>query len=116
VGSGWTTTGTPTKRITGRKLQRLRVALFARAPWCVLCEKFGRRTRATIRDHIRPLAEGGADDETNAQGLCLDCSDRKTEEEAQRGVRRSEMTDRFRKSATPRGHVGRFVPRRPRDL
>jgi len=111
--AGWTTNGPPTKRITGRKLQRMRAHLFAKNPWCVLCVKFGRRTRATIRDHIIPLAEGGADDETNEQGLCLDCSDRKTEEESKRGVRRSEMTPRFRKSATPRDQAGHFSRRRP---
>lgn len=108
----WTKNGAPTKRITGRKLQRMRAALFARAPWCVLCALHDRKTRATIRDHIIPLAEGGVDDETNEQGLCLDCSDRKTEEESRRGVRRSEMTPRFRKSATPRDADGHFTPRR----
>lgn len=107
----WTSNGPPTTRIRGRKLQRMRASLFARHPWCVLCEKVGRQTRATIRDHIIPLAEGGADDETNEQGLCLDCSDRKTEEESARGVRRSELTPRFRKSATPRARDGKFVPR-----
>ena len=108
----WTSNSPPTKRITGRKLQRMRAALFARAPWCVLCELHGRKTRATIRDHKIPLAEGGLDDETNEQGLCLDCSDAKTEEETARGVRRSQMTPRFRKSATPRDQDGHFVPRR----
>lgn len=112
MAGGWTTNGEPTKRIRGRRLQAMRAALFARAPWCVLCTLHDRQTRATIRDHVVPLAEGGPDDETNEQGLCLDCSDRKTEEETARGVRRSEMTPRFRKSATPRGSIGRFVPRR----
>lgn len=108
----WSSNAPGTPRIRGRRLQRMRASLFARKPWCALCEKAGRRTRATIRDHIIPLAEGGADDETNEQGLCLDCNDAKSEEEAKRGVRRSEMTPSFRKSATPRDAGGQFVPRR----
>jgi 5-methylcytosine-specific restriction protein A len=108
----WTKNGPPTIRIRGRRLQRMRAALFARSPWCVLCIRRGLKTRATIRDHIIPVAEGGLDDESNEQALCLDCSDRKTEEEAARGVRRSEMTPRFRKSATPRDAGGQFSSRR----
>ena len=108
----WTKNGPPTKRITGRRLQHLRAELFARCPWCVLCALFGRQTRSTIRDHVVPLAEGGLDDESNCQAICLDCSDRKTEEESMRGVRRSQMTPRFRKSATPRDQDGHFVRRR----
>ena len=57
-------------------------------PLCVLCRALGRRTLATIRDHIIPLAEGGADDSTNQQGLCKDCSDIKTQTEALRGRQR----------------------------
>jgi 5-methylcytosine-specific restriction protein A len=49
----------------------------------------GKRTLATIRDHIVPLAEGGQDTETNAQPLCQACSDTKTYAEAQRGRRRA---------------------------
>lgn len=57
-------------RITGRRLQRRRDALFYRNPWCVECEREGYHTRWTQRDHIIPLADGGKDDETNEQGLC----------------------------------------------
>lgn len=109
----WISNAGETPRIRGRKLQRMRKALFARQPWCVACLLHkGMQVRATIRDHKIPLAEGGADDETNEQALCLDCSDAKTEEESQRGVRRSELTPRFRKSATPRDRDGHFIPRR----
>ena len=75
-------------RIRGRALQRLRIQLFSRAPWCVICLALGRHTPATIRDHLVPLAEGGRDDATNEQGLCQSCSDAKTREESKRGVRR----------------------------
>jgi 5-methylcytosine-specific restriction protein A len=75
-------------RITGRRLQALRYALFRRQPLCVQCLKDGRSTVATIRDHIQPIAEGGADDDANTQALCQRCSDAKTNEEAARGRRR----------------------------
>jgi 5-methylcytosine-specific restriction protein A len=72
----------------GRALQQRRARLFAREPWCGLCLVQGRRTVATVRDHVIPLAEGGADVETNVQGLCQTCSDAKTRGEAQRGRQR----------------------------
>jgi Restriction endonuclease len=83
-----TRSGPAPQRIRGRALQRMRIRLFARAPWCVTCLEAGRQRAAVIRDHKVPLAEGGLDDETNEQGLCQDCSDAKTREESKRGVRR----------------------------
>jgi 5-methylcytosine-specific restriction enzyme A len=52
----WAKPVTATKRITGRKLQEMRKALFTRSPLCVACELLGRVTLATQRDHIKPLA------------------------------------------------------------
>ena len=57
------------KRITGRKLQRLRAELFARDPLCAECKRQGRVKLATQRDHIQSLEEGGADDDSNVQRL-----------------------------------------------
>lgn len=74
-----------TKRITGRKLQAMRAALFTREPLCAECKRHGRVTLATLRDHITPLAEGGLDEESNTQGLCHDCHEEKTLAEALRG-------------------------------
>lgn len=99
-------------RIRGRELQRRRARLFAAHPYCVTCLPLGIETRATIRDHTIPLLEGGTEDESNEQALCLDCFDAKKAIEAQRGVRPSHITNRFRKSASPRGGAGRFVVRR----
>lgn len=81
-------TSPPVIRIRGRELQRRRSRLFARQPWCVLCLEAGTHTRATIRDHRIPLAEGGRDDETNEQALCHTHSDLKTRAESLRGLRR----------------------------
>jgi 5-methylcytosine-specific restriction enzyme A len=75
-------------RIRGRELQTRRNRLFAAAPLCVVCELAGRVTLATVRDHIRPLAEGGSEDEHNIQPMCQACSDLKTQTEAARGRRR----------------------------
>jgi 5-methylcytosine-specific restriction protein A len=83
---GWT--GENPARIRGRRLQRLRQALFAAEPWCRLCWSRGIRTIATVRDHVRPLAEGGDDDPMNIQPICADCSRAKTHAESQRGRRR----------------------------
>ncbi len=77
-----------TKRITGRKLQAMRAALFTRDPLCAECKRFGRVTLATLRDHITPLAEGGQDSDDNVQGLCHACHEGKTLAEALRGRNR----------------------------
>lgn len=74
-------------RVRGRPLQRMRAALFSENPLCVECEKTGRVELATIRDHVIPLAEGGADDKANSQGLCVTCHDIKSSEERLRGLR-----------------------------
>ncbi|WP_367847019.1 HNH endonuclease [Rhodoferax sp. WC2427] len=85
----WTKKPTATKRITGRKLQAMRADLFRRAPLCVACKALGVVMLATQRDHIIPLAEGGADDQSNEQGLCDACHDAKSLTEASRGRHRA---------------------------
>ena len=77
------------ERIRGTHLQRLRRQLFERQPLCVLCDRAGHTTIATIRDHVIPLTEGGLDVESNTQALCQSCSDRKTADEAKRGMART---------------------------
>lgn len=85
----WTKAPVETKRITGRRLQTMRAALFAAHPLCVLCQAKGVVRLATQRDHVVPLAEGGADDAGNVQGLCEACHDAKSQAEAVRGRRRA---------------------------
>jgi 5-methylcytosine-specific restriction enzyme A len=81
----------PVTRIRGRRLQRVRARLFAEQPLCVMClaQRPEVISLAVIRDHVIPLAEGGADDETNEQPLCQACSDAKSSREATRGRRRA---------------------------
>lgn len=66
-------------RITGRELQRRRQRWFEKFPLCVACWSVGRSTAAAELDHIVPLFKGGADDETNLQGLCVECHYDKTQ-------------------------------------
>lgn len=63
----------------------MRASLFTSSPLCVECERMGRVTLATQRDHIKPLAEGGTDDDSNVQGLCSSCHEDKSLAEALRG-------------------------------
>jgi 5-methylcytosine-specific restriction protein A len=67
--------------------QRRRAQLFAAEPWCRTCRAQGIRTRATIADHIVPLAEGGADTLDNLAPVCHACHQVKTHTEAMRGQR-----------------------------
>jgi len=75
-------------RLSGRANQRRRAQLFAREPWCRTCAAKGLRVRATIADHVIPLAEGGADDDANLAPTCAACHRTKTQAEAARGARR----------------------------
>jgi 5-methylcytosine-specific restriction protein A len=84
----WAKPPTAAKRVTGRRLQALRQTLFSSNPLCVECERLGRVTLATQRDHIKPLAEGGIDADSNVQGLCRACHEAKSLAEAQRGRQR----------------------------
>jgi len=52
---------------------------------CVECLKIGKRTRATIVDHIVPIKKGGDKfSEGNLQALCWSCHSRKSVEEGSR--------------------------------
>lgn len=82
----WTHPNRP-ERIRGHKLQRLRKALFDRNPLCVQCLADGRISMATVRDHIRPLAQGGTDTENNTQALCAPCNQAKAIKESVQGRR-----------------------------
>jgi hypothetical protein len=67
----------------------MRAELFQREPLCRECKVHGRLSEAVIRDHIKPLAEGGQDVDANVQPLCQACSDAKTATESARGVARA---------------------------
>jgi 5-methylcytosine-specific restriction protein A len=77
----------PPPRIRGRKLQALRLALWAKEPQCRACQRVLLPSQM-VRDHIIPLCDGGHDVEENTQPLCQVCSDTKSAEEAKRGQAR----------------------------
>ena len=62
----------------------MRESLFMREPLCRLCKAQGIVRIATERDHVIPLSEGGRDDQTNEQPLCVDHHREKTLAEALR--------------------------------
>ena len=67
-----------TKRITGRRLQRIRKQVFGEQPLCVMCKAKGKVTLATEVDHIKALVNGGEDNHENRQALCSECHTEKT--------------------------------------
>ena len=75
---GKTERGCMTKRITGRRLQRIRKQVFGEQPICVACKAKGRVTVATQVDHIVALVNGGEDNHENRQALCSECHAEKT--------------------------------------
>ncbi len=87
--SAWKAKLETTPRLRGTANQARRRRLFQREPLCRECAKEGRTTFAVIRDHVIPLADGGAEGtDENEQPLCADCSAKKTAAEAQRGIKR----------------------------
>jgi 5-methylcytosine-specific restriction protein A len=68
-------------RIEGRRGQALRIARLQREPLCRLCKAKGITRAATVPDHIKPLALGGADTDDNIRCLCGYCHDRVTAEQ-----------------------------------
>ena len=70
-----------TKRIRGRKLQRIRAQAFSEMPLCVKCKEQGRVTAAEELDHVTALCKGGTDTPDNRQPLCKACHKAKTAED-----------------------------------
>jgi len=73
---------TMTQRMTGRRLQERNRNWLTAHPLCVHCKAKGIVRSAREVDHIVPLHQGGRDDETNLQGLCVECHKAKSAQEA----------------------------------
>lgn len=71
-----------TPRQRGRPWARRRAAWLREHPLCSHCHQAGRVQAAAEVDHVIPLADGGADDDSNMQSLCRDCHAAKTAAEA----------------------------------
>ena len=85
-----------TKRVRGRAGVEQRHRFLAEHPLCVECEKEGKTAAAVIVDHVIPLAEGGADDDGNKQGLCVPHDKAKSAAEAARGRARGRVKSQGR--------------------
>lgn len=81
-----------TPRIRGRKLQALRLDLYAAEPYCRGCGQLltmlPRRFNSMVRDHVIPLNEGGTDDPKNVQPLCPSCDEKKTNDDLSRAAQK----------------------------
>lgn len=87
-----TSRGPETPRMRGAKLQARNARLARRSPLCVECEREGYATPVEEWDHRIALEDGGADDESNLQGLCRRHHRAKSAREnaARRAARRSD--------------------------
>ena len=76
------------RRGYGPLWRRARAAYLARYPLCVPCEAAGRLVSATVVDHVVPHRGDPVLfwDESQWQGLCKCCHDRKTAREARWGA------------------------------
>lgn len=70
------------QRIRGRQWMSIRAKWFREHPLCAGCYEQGRAVPATQLDHVVPLIDGGKDDQSNYQSLCVTCHDSKTRSEA----------------------------------
>ena len=89
------------KRDRSTAFQRRRALILRANPLCAHCAIAGRVKAAVELDHIKPLHQGGTDDDANLQGLCVECHRIKTATE--RGLR---SRAKFDASGMPktRGH------------
>jgi 5-methylcytosine-specific restriction protein A len=64
----------PTMRLRGRAGKEQRRRRLARTGGlCERCQSRGRVVVATVVDHIKPLALGGSDEDSNTRNLCDPC-------------------------------------------
>lgn len=64
----------------GRPWRRLKDKIHLRDEWA--CQCCGRVTTELELDHIINVAQGGTDDESNLQSLCVECHKKKTQQES----------------------------------
>lgn len=67
---------TETSKRYGRKWRKIRKKYIAEHPLCEICFKNKRMVNADHVHHIKPLKEGGTNDEENLMSLCISCHSR----------------------------------------
>ena len=74
------------RTLTGRPWRRKREHILARDGYMCQCEKCkGMKLVAHEVDHIKPLSQGGTDDDTNLRAMNRDCHAEKSKREANPG-------------------------------
>lgn len=68
------------KKRYGRTWKRIRDRYISAHPLCEQCKRDGTITRAQEVHHIKPLSQGGTNDEDNLMSLCTPCHSRITVE------------------------------------
>lgn len=76
---------TADNRMTGSGLQRRRLSVWSRDPYCAGCRKLTAFPEGFALDHIVALVNGGEDTEANCQVLCHACHDSKTRDDLKGG-------------------------------
>lgn len=66
------------ERLRGRRGVEQRRRRLKAEPLCRDCMAKGITTASTVPDHIKPLALGGTDDDSNIRCLCGPCHDART--------------------------------------
>ncbi|WP_174286645.1 HNH endonuclease [uncultured Sphingomonas sp.] len=69
------------ERLRGRAGQAQRARRLRAEPLCRRCSERGMVSASTVPDHIKPLALGGSDDDSNIRCLCKSCHDEVTAEQ-----------------------------------
>ena len=70
-----------TPRLRGRKAVEVRRRRLAAEPLCRDCKAKGIIRASTVPDHIKPLALGGEDVDSNIRCLCRACHEVRTAEQ-----------------------------------
>ena len=60
----------------GRTWKQIRAAFLSANPLCVMCDREGRLTPATLAHHEVKLTDGGTNDWENMMALCQECHSR----------------------------------------
>ena len=76
------------KKRYGRAWKRIRGRYIRAHPLCERCKKNGKITPAEEVHHIKPLAHGGTNDESNLMSLCKRCHSEITAKEGGRWRKR----------------------------
>ena len=75
------------ERLRGRAGVAQRLRRLRAEPLCRLCKEKGIIRASVVPDHIKPLALGGTDEDSNIRCLCQPCHDRVTQEQFNRKAR-----------------------------